>query len=461
MAQGIESVSLNPDTVVDTWLRLAQDQGGLSAAMENFLRSGRALDSGGAFARLGVAHPGRPVRARDRHAGWRAGSRGLLDRLMHRFAVEEILRNFLRNLAYAVSLVIVFIAALDFAGVPTTSLLAVVGAAGLGIGLALKDSLSNIASGRDADRASPLPCRRRVQIAGLEGVVESVRIFQTRMHTADNREIILPNSQITSSPIINLHRARRASHRDSAGDGLRRRSQGRCGSCCCRSRRAIRRCKAEPAPEVLVTAVGEATVSVLLRAWVRANDYPTVHPELLETILARTVSQRRAGASRCRLAAQRVGGAAQPSHEQPVVGKFIDRLADVGERGVAARLAEALQQARRPAPRQFLERADVEVAVVEISLQSRHQPDQEAAVLADRVAADRRLVRLAPIATGTRRVRASACASVTLAGQHPVPQPRLARCVLAVPVVHRLQALDRMADRQLRAFGEDVAAPGR
>ena len=118
----------------------------------------------------------------------------IVDRLMHRFAVEDILRNFLRNLAFAIAMVIVFIAALDIAGVPTTSLLAVVGAAGLGIGLALKDSLSNIASGVMLIVLRPFHTGDSVQIAGLEGVVESVRIFQTRMHTADNREIILPNS---------------------------------------------------------------------------------------------------------------------------------------------------------------------------------------------------------------------------------------------------------------------------
>ena len=216
----------------------------------------------------------------------------ILDRLMHRFAVEEILRNFLRNLAYAVFLVIIIVAALDFAGVPTTSLLAVVGAAGLGIGLALKDSLSNIASGVMLIVLRPFHAGDAVQIAGLEGVVESVRIFQTRMHTADNREIILPNSQITSSPIINYTaRGERRIEIPLAmafGDDLK--SLRELLLSIAKSHPKI---KAEPAPEVLVTAVGETTVSVLLRAWVRANDYPTVHPELLETILE-DFSQRRA-----------------------------------------------------------------------------------------------------------------------------------------------------------------------
>lgn len=216
----------------------------------------------------------------------------ILDRIMHRLAVEDILRNFLRNLAYAVFLVIIIVAALDFAGVPTTSLLAVVGAAGLGIGLALKDSLSNIASGVMLIVLRPFRAGDAVQIAGLEGVVENVRIFQTRMHTADNREIILPNSQITASPIINYTaRGERRIEIPLAmafGDDLKGLRELLLAIATSHPK-----IKAEPAPEVVVTAVGETAVSVLLRAWVRANDYAAVHAELLETILE-DFSQRRA-----------------------------------------------------------------------------------------------------------------------------------------------------------------------
>lgn len=216
----------------------------------------------------------------------------VLDRLMHQFAVDEILRNFLRNLAYAVFLVIIIVAALDFAGVPTTSLLAVVGAAGLGIGLALKDSLSNFASGVMLILLRPFHAGDAVQIAGLEGVVENVRIFQTRMHTADNREIILPNSQITSSPIVNYTaRGERRIEIPLAmafGDDLKGLRENLLSIATSHPK-----VKAKPAPEVLVTAVGEASVAVLLRAWVRAHDHAAVHSELLETILG-DFSQRRA-----------------------------------------------------------------------------------------------------------------------------------------------------------------------
>ena len=209
----------------------------------------------------------------------------ILDRLMHRFAVEDILRNFLRNLAYAIAMVIVFIAALDYAGVPTTALLAVVGAAGLAIGLALKDSLANIASGVMLIVLRPFHTGDSVQIAGLEGVVESVRIFQTRMHTADNREIILPNSQITASPIINYTgRGERRIDLPLAmafGDDL-----DSLRAALLAIANGHPRVKAQPAPEVAVTALGESTVSLQLRAWVQARDHGAVQADLLEAILA-------------------------------------------------------------------------------------------------------------------------------------------------------------------------------
>ncbi|MEO7252515.1 MAG: mechanosensitive ion channel family protein, partial [Arenimonas sp.] len=193
--------------------------------------------------------------------------------------------NFLRNLAYAIALVVVFIAALDFVGVPTTSLLAVVGAAGLAIGLALKDSLANIASGVMLIVLRPFRIGDHVQVAGLEGVIDSVRIFQTRMVTTDNREIILPNSQITSAPIVNF-----------SGRGERRvdlavpmafgEDLPALRAALLQLAKANALVKVAPAPEVVVSALGEGTVTVQLQAWVAARDYNHVKAELLEAALA-------------------------------------------------------------------------------------------------------------------------------------------------------------------------------
>jgi len=208
-----------------------------------------------------------------------------LDRLMQKFEVEEILRSFLRNVAYGILLVVVFIAALDFIGVPTTSLLAVVGAAGLAIGLALKDSLANTASGVMLIVLRPFHIGDIVQLAGQEGVVQSVHIFQTRLLTPDNREIILPNSQITSAPIVNY-----------TGRGLRRidvnvplpfsEDLSELRSMLLGVAAGNAKVQKAPMPEVVVVSVSETIVTVQLQAWVSARDYNQVRSELLESALA-------------------------------------------------------------------------------------------------------------------------------------------------------------------------------
>jgi small-conductance mechanosensitive channel len=205
----------------------------------------------------------------------------VFDRLLVRIEMDSILRGFLRNLAYAVAVVVVWIMALDFAGVPTSSLLAVVGAIGLGVGLAVKDSLSNIASGVMLIVLRPFRAGDAVQIAGLEGVVDSVRIFQTHLHTPDNRTLILPNSQITSVPIVNYStRGRRrldvpvsiaydddlAAARDTLLDVARGNA----------------RVQREPAPEVVVADLAADRVNLQLRAWVAPDDYNAARVELQE-----------------------------------------------------------------------------------------------------------------------------------------------------------------------------------
>ena len=188
-----------------------------------------------------------------------------LDRVMGRFGVEQILRDFLRNLAYAIGLIVVFVAALDALGVPTTSLLAVLGAAGLAIGLAMKDSLSNIASGVMLIVLRPFRAGDAVVIAGQEGIVEQVRIFQTLLRTYQNHDVILPNSQITTAPIINY--TARAQRRIDLpvgigyGDDI---AQAR--AVLLRLAAANIRVLAEPAADVLVNQLGESSIDLVLRA---------------------------------------------------------------------------------------------------------------------------------------------------------------------------------------------------
>lgn len=206
-----------------------------------------------------------------------------LDRGMARFGVEAILRDFLRNLTYAIALVVVMVAALDSLGVPTTSLLAVLGAAGLAIGLALKDSLSNIASGVMLIVLRPFRAGDAVQIAGQEGIVESVRIFQTVLRAYQNHDIYLPNSQITTAPIVNFT-SRGERRIDIAvgvgyGDDIRRARDVLLGIAA-----ANAKVLADPATDVLVSGLGESSVNLILRAWVKTPDFVPVRSELNEAI---------------------------------------------------------------------------------------------------------------------------------------------------------------------------------
>ncbi|MGH8051521.1 MAG: mechanosensitive ion channel family protein [Arenimonas sp.] len=204
-----------------------------------------------------------------------------VDRVLQRFDVEIILRTFLRNVVYAAGIVVVFIAALDFAGVPTTSLLAVVGAAGLAIGLAMKDSLSNIASGVMLIMLRPFHSGDYVQVAGIEGIVDSVRIFQTHLHTQDNRQIIFPNSQITNAPIINFTargiRRLDVSAKISYNDDM------------AKARKILlaiaddhAQVLSEPAAEVIVSQLADSHVELQLRVWLSAADHGALKAYLLE-----------------------------------------------------------------------------------------------------------------------------------------------------------------------------------
>ncbi|MDH3900540.1 MAG: mechanosensitive ion channel, partial [Gammaproteobacteria bacterium] len=115
-------------------------------------------------------------------------------RMMGKAMLDDILVAFLGNILYTVLLLVVVIAALDQLGIQTTSLLAVFGAAGLAIGLALKDSLANFSSGVMLIIFRPFKVGDLIEAAGITGIVEEVRIFNTLFRTADNREIIVPNS---------------------------------------------------------------------------------------------------------------------------------------------------------------------------------------------------------------------------------------------------------------------------
>lgn len=125
-------------------------------------------------------------------------------RKLARSELDATTSMFLGRIILVVAQVVVLLAVVQTLGVPMTSMLAVLGAAGLAIGLAMKDSLSNIASGVLLVTLKPFRVNDLVTINGITGRVELISIFQTRLRGADNQLVTLPNSLITTDSIINL-----------------------------------------------------------------------------------------------------------------------------------------------------------------------------------------------------------------------------------------------------------------
>ncbi|MCC4620281.1 mechanosensitive ion channel [Xanthomonas cassavae CFBP 4642] len=206
-----------------------------------------------------------------------------LHRALTRARVETTLTNFLRNVVYALLLVLVFVSALSQIGVPPTSLIAVLGAAGLAVGLALKDSLSNIAAGVMLIVLRPMRDGDHVVIAGQEGVVDEIRIFQTRLRAFDERMITLPNSTITTAPIINYSTLpnRRLEVTVGVGydDDLKKAQQ-----LLLQIAKDNPNILESPAPFVQVTNLGESTVDLMLFAYATNGNFGAAKSSTLEQI---------------------------------------------------------------------------------------------------------------------------------------------------------------------------------
>ena len=128
----------------------------------------------------------------------------LVKKILERNHVDITLVNFLEGIIYYALLILVLIAAAGQLGINTTSFLTIVGAAGLAVGLALKDSLSNFASGVMLILFRPFKVGDYVTVAGVSGTVQRIDIFNTILHTVDNQKLIVPNSGVTGDIITNV-----------------------------------------------------------------------------------------------------------------------------------------------------------------------------------------------------------------------------------------------------------------
>ncbi|HEY9182332.1 MAG TPA: mechanosensitive ion channel domain-containing protein [Gammaproteobacteria bacterium] len=202
---------------------------------------------------------------------------------VQRVGLDDTVARFLGNLIYMVLLVFVLLTALSTLGVDTTNFIAIVGAAGLAVGLALKDSLSNFSSGVMILFFRPFKVGDQIDAAGTGGVVESVGIFNVMLKTPDNRVINVPNSLIYGGTITNYsaETTRRVDLTIAIGydaDIAQARSVIEAVIA------ADARIAQMPAPEIVVQEILLTAVTLAVRVWVKTADYLPVRGDLLERI---------------------------------------------------------------------------------------------------------------------------------------------------------------------------------
>jgi len=209
-----------------------------------------------------------------------------ISKLMQKQAVDKTLEKFICNLVQMSLMVVVIIAAISALGIETTSFIAIFGAAGLAVGLALQGSLSNFASGVLIVLFRPYRVGDFIEAAGIAGSVEQVQILTTILKTGDNKQIIVPNSQIMDSIITNYstNPTRRVDmvvgvSYDDDLDKVRKTLEELIA--------AEDRILAEPAAMIAVSALADSSVNFVVRPWVNSADYWGVMFDLTEAIKKR------------------------------------------------------------------------------------------------------------------------------------------------------------------------------
>lgn len=207
----------------------------------------------------------------------------LVDAAMRRAGLDETLSKFLRRLLGAVMYCAITLAALERLGIDTTSLTAVLAAAGLAVGLALQNSLSSFAAGVMIVIFRPFRVGDFVDLAGVRGLVEEIHIFSTYLRTTDNIQIVIPNGSIVSGNIQNysIKPCRRIDLVVGCGYKDDLREVKRFLEELVRSDSRVLR---DPEPIVAVDALADSAVNFVVRPWVSTEKYWEVRWSLLERI---------------------------------------------------------------------------------------------------------------------------------------------------------------------------------
>ena len=202
---------------------------------------------------------------------------------MQKANLDETIVKFLGNIIYGGLLLFIILAALSNLGVNTTSFIAVLGAAGLAVGLAFQGTLSNIGAGVLLIFFRPFKVGDFIQAAGESGVVEEINLFSVLLKTGDNKQIIVPNSAIIGGNITNFSAkdTRRVDWTFGIGyDDDLKLAKKTLEEIVISDERVL----SDPAPFVAVSELADSSVNFVVRVWVKSGDYWGVYFDTLEKV---------------------------------------------------------------------------------------------------------------------------------------------------------------------------------
>lgn len=196
---------------------------------------------------------------------------GSIGRLLNMRQVDRALSSFIGSLVSIVLKVLLLISVASMIGVETTSFIAMIGAAGLAIGLALQGSLANFAGGVLIMLFRPFRAGDWIEAQGVSGSVDSIQIFHTTLKTADNKVVIVPNGSLSNGHITNY--SRESTRRVDINLGIDYSSDIKQAREVLLDIAKDPRVRQDPAPVVFVTGLGDSAINLSLRIWVATPDF--------------------------------------------------------------------------------------------------------------------------------------------------------------------------------------------
>jgi len=209
--------------------------------------------------------------------------KNVLKKGLHKSKLDQTIVNFLGNLFYGLLITLVVLVALGQVGVETTSFIAIVGAAGLAVGFALKDSLSNFAAGVMLLVNKPFIIGDYVEAGGTSGSVNEIMLFATKLKTPDNKVVYVPNSSIIGGTITNY--SAEATRRVDMVFGIGYSDDiDKAKDIILQLLSSDKRVLKDPVPQIVVSSLGDSSVNITVRPWAKKEDYWGLYFDMTEKV---------------------------------------------------------------------------------------------------------------------------------------------------------------------------------